>query len=102
MRRGQIKSKDKCQFIDQERHCGRVLRVLITGAEGPGFKTQLVHWMFQKLSAHPAINGYLTLFRAGEGEGGDGEEWHPHLRCQVSFLTAASPTPIVGYGLDNL
>jgi len=28
---------------------------------------------------HPAVNGYLTLFRAGEGEGGEEEEWCPHL-----------------------
>jgi len=29
------------------------------------------------LSLHPAVNGYLALFRAGEGEGGEEEEWSP-------------------------
>jgi len=29
--------------------------------------------MFQKLLAYPAVNGYL------EGEGGEEEEWQPHL-----------------------
>jgi len=33
-------------------HCGRVVRALVTGADGPRFKTQLVHGIFQKLSAH--------------------------------------------------
>jgi len=27
------------------------------------------------LSVHPAGNGYPTLFRAGEGKGGEEEEW---------------------------
>jgi len=43
-------------------------------------------WDFSKhLSRHPAVNGYLVLFRAGEGEDGEEEEW-----CQVGSL-AASP-----------
>jgi len=42
--------------------------MLITGPEGPGFKTQLDH---ETLCLHPAVNGYLTLSRAGEGEGGE-------------------------------
>jgi len=50
------------------RLCGRVVRLFVTGVGGPGFKTQLVLGIFQKLPVHPAVNGYLALFRAGEGE----------------------------------
>ena len=32
------------------RHCGQVVRALVTGAECPEFKTQLVLGIFQKLS----------------------------------------------------
>jgi len=33
----------------------------------------------KNLTAHPAANRYLILFRAGKGEGGAEEEWRPHL-----------------------
>jgi len=50
------------------------IRALVTRAKGPRSR-QLVHWLFPKtLSFHPAANGYLALFRAGEGEGGEEEE----------------------------
>jgi len=46
-----------------------------------GFKTQLVH---------SAVNGYLTLFRAGEGEGGDEEKWRPtSVTCGASWLSSS-------------
>ena len=50
--------------------------------------------VFQKtLSFQP------TLYRAGEREGGEEEEWHPAsitlLLVQVDALTATSPTAIV-------
>jgi len=39
-----------------------------TGSSEEFFKTFL--------HSHPAGNGYLALFIAGEGEGGEEEEWH--------------------------
>ena len=35
-------------------------------------------------SVHPAVNGYLTHFHAGEGEGGEEEEWRPTSVTQLS------------------
>jgi len=59
-----------------------VVKVLTTTAEDPGFKTQRFH----KLSVHPAVNEYHTLFRGGEGEAVEKrseddeiEEWHAPL-----------------------
>jgi len=44
----------------------------------PDSKHSLPAGYFSKtLSVHPAVNGDLTLFRPGEGEGGVEEEWHP-------------------------
>jgi len=47
-------------------------------------------------SVHPTENGCLTLFRAGEGKGGEEEEWRPTsvspLPIQVGTLAATSPT----------
>jgi len=38
-----------------------VVRVGALGAEGPGFKTQLVHRIFQKtLSVYPAVNVWVS------------------------------------------
>ena len=62
---------------------------LTTGAQHPGFKLNTgffnnsllsltVNW-YLTLSVHPAVNGYLTLFGAGEGEGGEEEEWCPNV-----------------------
>ena len=43
---------------------------------------------------YPARKGYSALFRAGEGDSGEGEEWHPTsvtpLPVQVGSLTATS------------
>ena len=41
-------------------------RLSLHGAEGPGFKTQLLHGINSLCS--PSNKGYLTLFRVGEGE----------------------------------
>ena len=45
---------------------------------------------------HPAINGYPTLFRAGDDEGGEEDGRHPilftALPVQVGSLAATSPT----------
>jgi len=39
--RGELLKLTKIYFEDNlERHCGRVVRVLVTGAKGAGFKTQ--------------------------------------------------------------
>jgi len=45
---------------------------------------QLVNGIFQKLFVHVAVNRYLTLFRAGEGEGGEEDGWH------LSYIIAGS------------
>ena len=39
-----------------------------------GSKHSLYSGVFNNSLVHPAVNGYLTLFRAGEGEGGVEEE----------------------------
>ena len=45
---------------------GLVVRALDYGAEGPGFESHSGrNWKI--LSVHPAVNGYLALFRAGAG-----------------------------------
>ena len=45
---------------------------------------------------HPAGNGYLTLFRVGEGEGSEGEEMGTTLitlaRESLRSLTSHAPT----------
>jgi len=50
---------------------------------------------FYKLSVHLAGFGFLTLFRAGEGEGGGKKEWHPTLitsfPIQVDSLATTFP-----------
>ena len=38
-------------------------------------------------SVRSAVNGYLTLFRAGEGEGGEEEEWLPTAVTLLSVHT---------------
>jgi len=46
------------------------------------------------LFVHSAVNGYPVLFRAGEGEDGEEEEWRPTsitpLPVQVVSLTDSS------------
>jgi len=72
----------------RERHCGRAVRALFTGAEGTQRDSSIA------LSVHPAVNGYLTLFRAGEGEKGREEkEGRPTsvTPLPVGSLRAASP-----------
>jgi len=41
--------------------------------EGARFKTHCAREFSITLSVHPAVSGYLTLFRAGEGEGSEEE-----------------------------
>jgi len=54
---------------------------------------------------HPAVNEHPTLFNAREGEGGEEEEWHPHLNYTVVGTNwfSNSHFPDSHYGLwDNL
>jgi len=66
-----------------------------------GFKYDLRMRFSTRLSVHLAGNGYLTLFRVGEGEGGEEEEWRPNsvtpLPVRIGSLTAISPAAINGY-----
>ena len=57
--------------------------MLATGAKGPGFEAQLVYAVFFKHSVHPAINGYLTLFGAGECENQQGRGVAPYISYTV-------------------
>ena len=41
------------------------------------------------LCVHPLVNGYLTLFRAGEREGDEEKEWDP---AQLSYRRYTSPS----------
>ena len=75
-----------------------MIRALITGAGRPAFKTRLVR-SFKNLNT--SINGYPTLFRAGEGEGGEEEEWRSASVTplpRVGSLTATSPTALRSMG----
>ena len=49
-----------------------MVRALTCGAEGPQIENHLQSGEQKTLSVHPAANGYLTLFRAEEGLGGEG------------------------------
>ena len=50
-----------------------------TGAEGPGSTAQFERGIFQlTLSVHPAVNGHLNLFGAGEGKSGEEGEFIVH------------------------
>jgi len=51
-----------------------VTGALTTGAEGYGFKTVCAPNFSKTLSVHPVVNGYLTLFIARGGEGGEEEK----------------------------
>jgi len=57
------------------------------------------------LTVHKAVNGFLTLFRAEEGKGGEEEDRRSTsvspLSIPVGSLTATSPIAIVGYGTNN-
>lgn len=53
----------------------------------PGFSTTL--------TINPAVKGYLTFFRGGEG--GEEEEWQP-ISVTLLALTGISPMAISGYG----
>ena len=73
-------------------------RGLTVGAEGLGFKMQLECWVFHEpLSVRTAVNGYLTVFRAGASEGGEEEEWRTTsvtpLPLQAGSLAATSRRP---------
>jgi len=67
----------------------------------PGLKHRLCTGFF-KNSLHPAVNENLTLFRAGESDGGEKEGWRPTsvtpLPVQVGSLATTSPQAILGYG----
>jgi len=43
--------------------------------EGPGFKMQFGRGFFKSSLLSQQGLGYLTLFRTGKDEGGEGEEW---------------------------
>jgi len=51
--------------------------------------------VFSKNPVHSTGNVYLALFRAGESEGGEVEEWHPisvlPLQVKICYPTATSP-----------
>jgi len=49
--------------------CDLVVRALTTGAEGSEFKLACGRDLSKTPSGHPAGNGYLALFRDGEGQG---------------------------------
>lgn len=59
-------------------------------ADGPEITMQCVQHFSITLPAHPAVDGYPTLLRAGE------EQWCPTsvtpLLLKVCSLTAVSPT----------
>jgi len=66
-----------------------VVGMLTTGTESPGF--EFLYRIFSKsLSVHPTWNGYLALFRAGEDEGGEEEEW----RLTKNTLLAVKEQPL--------
>jgi len=54
-------------------------------------------------TVHSAVNVYPTGFRAGEGEGGEQNGWHPTsvtpLPVQVRSLTTTFPITIIGSGI---
>ena len=49
-----------------------VVRAPACGAEGPRIEITFDQVNKKTLSVHPSANGYPTLFRAGEGLGGEG------------------------------
>ena len=64
-----INSSSRKTSFQTNLNCGRVIRVLITGAEGPGVQnTACARDQSKALSVHPAVNGYPALSRAGESE----------------------------------
>ena len=84
-----------------KKHRGVVIRVLACDAEDPQIKN-IFDWESEKLpSVHPVVNGYPTLFRAGEGEFRRWRErrwappftccaqwcmWNPNMHCPYSQL----------------
>ena len=77
-------------------------RALITGVEGPGFRTQLKVRVFQNLFVLPAVIRYQNFFRAGEGKGGEEGGWRPTsvttLPVLVGSPATTSPAPFIVYG----
>jgi len=58
------------------RRCDRVVRALSRVAEGPRFTTFWVREFSKIISIHSAGNGYPAPSRAGEGKGGEEEDWY--------------------------
>ena len=52
----------------------RVVRALASYHTDPGSIPGRARSFSKRSPVHPAVNGYLTLFRVGEGEGSEGEE----------------------------
>jgi len=76
-----------------------VVKALPIGAQGSKHNAGM--GFFNTISAHPAVNGYLTFLRAGEGEGGEG--WRPTSVTQLPVLVGhlAATFPHGYYGLWN-
>jgi len=69
------------------RHCGWVVRAPVTGAECPGFKTQLVHGILSLCSTNSKwVLGPLQSWGRWE------EEWHP---------TSVTPLPGISWFFDS-
>jgi len=67
----------------------------------PGLR-QVVRGIFQKLSAHSTGNEYPGLFRAGEGEANEEEEWHPSSVTPFAFTSRLSNRHFPHLHNDNL
>jgi len=52
-----------------------VVRALAPAIDGPEFETACAWDISKTLSVYPAETGYPGLFRGGEGESGEEEEW---------------------------
>ena len=78
-----------------KRHCGWVVRALVTGTEVSGLKPVCVRDSAENSPGHPVVSGYLTLFRGREGERRRRRSGAPSVTpppVQVSSFTATSRT----------
>jgi len=62
-------------------HFEWVVRALATAAEGPEFKTLITHQVSEPF--HAVGNGFPSLLRATEDDGGDEGEWYPTHPTQL-------------------
>ena len=58
-----------------------MVQALANGADGLGFKNGFGQDLSKPLSVHLVVNGYLTVFRAGEGKGREEEKRHRISPC---------------------